>query len=137
MRSSLILFSIICIICGCRNQYEGIPDVNVNIYVNIQNPQYQHLSGMGSWSYVEGGSKGIILFNVDNDQFLAYERHCPYDPENSCSKVSVDETDLFAIDSCCSSKYQLLNGSVIEGPGSLPLKGYSTSFDGNIIHIWN
>ena len=132
-----ILFPIIIILLGCKNQYEGIPNVNVNLYINIQNPQYQNLSGMGSWTYLEGGSKGIIVFNLDNDNFLAYERHCPYQPENNCSKISVDETNLFAIDTCCSSKYQLIDGSVIDGPATLPLKGYNTSFDGNIIHIWN
>ncbi len=134
---SRILFPILIVLFSCKNQYEGIPNINVNLYINIQNPQYQNLSGMGSWAYVEGGSKGIIVFNLDNDNFLAYERHCPYDPQNSCSKISVDETNLFAVDTCCSSKYQLIDGSVIDGPGSLPLKGYNTSFDGNIIHIWN
>tara|TARA_B100001778_G_C18101538_1_gene411980 strand:- start:17 stop:433 length:417 start_codon:yes stop_codon:yes gene_type:complete len=132
-----ILLPTVVFLCSCKNQYEGIPNINVNLYINIQNPQYQNLSGMGSWAYVEGGSKGIIVFNLDNDNFLAYERHCPYDPQNSCSKISVDETNLFAVDTCCSSKYQLIDGSVIDGPGSLPLKGYNTSFDGNIIHIWN
>ena len=132
-----ILFLFLIMFLGCKNQYEGIPDVNVNVFINIQNPQYQNLSGMGSWSYVEGGSKGIIVFNSDMENFMAYERHCPYAPENECSKVSVDQTNLFAIDTCCSTKYQLLDGSVIDGPGSLPLKRYNTSFDGNIIHIWN
>jgi len=132
-----ILFSILITIYGCKNQYEGIPDINVNIYINIQNPQYQNLLGMGSWSYLEGGSKGIIVFNLGNNKFLAYERHCPYLPQNSCSKISVDETNIIAVDTCCSSKYQLIDGSAIDGPASLPLKRYNTSFDGNIIHIWN
>jgi len=124
-------------IISCRNQYDGIPDVSVDVYINIQNPQYQNLAGLGSWSYANGGSKGIILFNLDNENFLAYERHCPYSPENACSKVSVDETDLYALDTCCSSRFQLLDGVLIEGPSQLPLKAYNTSFDGNIIHIWN
>tara|TARA_B100000963_G_C22397809_1_gene567420 strand:- start:261 stop:677 length:417 start_codon:yes stop_codon:yes gene_type:complete len=132
-----ILLPSVALLLSCKNQYDGIPNVSVNVYINIQNPQYQHLSGMGSWAYLEGGSKGIIVFNLDNENFLAFERHCPYDPQNSCSKISVDETNLFAVDTCCSSKYQLIDGSVIDGPGSLPLKGYSTSFDGNIIHVWN
>ena len=51
------------VLCGCKNQYEDIPLVNVNIYINIQSPDYQNLSGLGSWSYIEGGSKGIIVFN--------------------------------------------------------------------------
>jgi nitrite reductase/ring-hydroxylating ferredoxin subunit len=137
IKYSLLFVSVFTLVFGCKNKYEGIPNISVDIYINIQNPQYQNLSGMGSWAYIEGGSKGIIVFNSDNENFLAYERHCPYDSQNSCSRVSVDETNLFAVDSCCSSKYQLLNGSAIDGPASLPLIGYNTSFDGNIIHIWN
>lgn len=125
------------VLWGCKNQYEDIPLVNVNIYINIQSPDYQNLSGLGSWSYIDGGSKGIIVFNVDNENYLAYERHCPFDPENSCAKVSVDETNLYAVDTCCSSRYQLLDGIPIDGPGTIPLKAYNTSFDGNIIRIWN
>ena len=132
-----IPFFAVILLFSCENQYEGIPDFNVNQYINIQNPQYQNLSGMGSWAYLEGGSKGIIVFNLDNNIFLAYERHCPYQPQNECSKISVDETNLFAVDTCCSTRYQLIDGSVISGPGSIPLKRYNTSFDGNIIHIWN
>ncbi|MBL57120.1 MAG: hypothetical protein CMP61_08035 [Flavobacteriales bacterium] len=136
MKVLLMAFTVF-VLCGCKNQYEDIPLVNVNIYINIQSPDYQNLSGLGSWSYIDGGSKGIIVFNVDNENYLAYERHCPYDPENSCAKVSVDETNLYAVDTCCSSRYQLLDGIPIDGPGTIPLKAYNTSFDGNIIRIWN
>lgn len=133
----LLMTLTVFVLCGCKNQYEDIPLVNVNIYINIQSPDYQNLSGLGSWSYIDGGSKGIIVFNVDNENYLAYERHCPFDPENSCAKVSVDETNLYAVDTCCSSRYQLLDGIPIDGPGTIPLKAYNTSFDGNIIRIWN
>lgn len=122
---------------GCRDRYAGIPNVNVDIYINTQNPEFQSLNGLGSWKYINGGSKGIILFNVDLNNFVAYERHCPFQPENSCSKVSVDESNLFATDTCCSSQFQLIDGSVHAGPSALPLKAYNTSFDGNIIRIWN
>ena len=137
MSRFLRILLVLCTIFSCKNQYKDIPLVNVNIYINIQDPQYQNLSGLGSWAYIEGGSKGIIIFNVDNENYLAYERHCPYDPENICSTVSVDETNLYAVDTCCKSRYQLLDGVAIDGPGSLPLKAYNTSFDGNIIRIWN
>lgn len=133
----LLMALTVFVLCGCKNQYEDIPLVNVNIYINIQSPDYQNLSGLGSWSYIDGGSKGIIVFNVDNENYLAYERHCPYNPENSCARVSVDETNLYAVDTCCSSRYQLLDGIPIDGPGTIPLKAYNTSFDGNIIRIWN
>ncbi len=132
---SLIIISIT--LFSCRNQYRGIPNVNVDLYINILDPNYSSLAGLGAWKYVDGGSKGIIIFNLDNETYLAYERHCPHDPESSCSQIEVDETNLVAIDSCCMTKYQLLDGSVLDGPGNLPLLSYSTSFDGNIIHIRN
>jgi len=136
MKRWVLLFTVVSLF-GCRNKYTGIPNVNVNLYINLQDPQYQSLSGLGSWAYLNGGSKGIIIFNLDNENYLAYERHCPYDPENSCAKIVVDDTDLFAEDTCCTTKYQLIDGQAISGPGGLPLKAYNTSFDGNIIRVWN
>ncbi len=134
------LFSILIVsitLFACRNQYRGIPNVSVDVYINILDPSYSSLAGLGAWKYVNGGSKGIIVFNLDNETYLAYERHCPHDPENECSQVVVDETNLIAVDSCCMTKYQLLDGNPISGPGTIPLLTYRTSFDGNIIHIRN
>ena len=137
MRKSFLTYLLFFSLISCKNRYEEIPLVRVNLFINTQNPQYQNLSGLGSWAYVNGGSKGIIVFNLDNENYVAYERHCPFDPENRCSQVAVDETNLYAIDTCCKSRYQLIDGSSIDGSGSLPLKAYNTSFDGNIIRIWN
>ena len=128
---------VILAVAGCKNQYQGIPNVNVDVCIYIQDPSYQNLAGIGSWAYVEGGSKGIVVYNLDNETYLAYERHCPYEPENTCSQVSIDDSNFFLEDTCCTSKYQLVDGSVVSGPASLPLKAYRTSFDGNIIRIWN
>jgi len=132
----LFLLSSCLILINCKNQYEDIPDVNVDVYINTLDPNYQNLAGLGAWAYANGGSKGIIVFQYDLGKFAAYDRHCTYDSKNTCSKISADN-NIYAIDSCCGSKFQLLDGIPIEGPASLPLKKYNTSFDGNIIHIWN
>lgn len=137
MRNFFFIFISSAIIFGCRNQYEGIPDVNVDVYINTLDPKYQNLSGLGSWAYSNGGSKGIIIFHYDLNQYVAYDRHCTYDSKNACSKISADNNNIYATDSCCGSQFQLLDGVPIQGPASLPLKKYNTSFDGNIIHIWN
>lgn len=131
----IVLFSIL--LNSCNKDYEGIPDVNVDLYLNTLNPTYQHLSGLGAWSHVSGGSRGIIVFQYDLGKYVAYERHCTYQPENTCAQAEVDESNLYATDSCCMSRFQLLDGVPIDGPASIPLKSYNTSFDGNIIHIWN
>ena len=133
----LFLLSTCVILVNCKNQYEDIPDVNVDVYINILDPNYQNLSGLGAWAYINGGSKGIIVFQYDLGKFSAFDRHCTYDSNSNCSTVGVDNNNIYATDSCCGSKFQLLDGVPIQGPASIPLKRYNTSFDGNIIHIWN
>lgn len=137
MRNFLFLLISCLIVLGCRDQYEGIPDVNIDVYINTLDPNYQQLAGIGSWAYTSGGSKGIIVFHYDFNKYAAYDRHCTYDSKNTCSKIGADDNNIYATDSCCGSKFQLLDGVPIQGPASLPLKKYNTSFDGNIIHIWN
>jgi nitrite reductase/ring-hydroxylating ferredoxin subunit len=137
MRNFLFLLSSCLILINCTNQYEGIPDVNVDVYINTLDPNYQNLTGLGAWGYVNGGSKGIVIFQYDLGEYVAYDRHCTYDSKNDCSQISTDDNNLYATDSCCGSSFQLLDGIPTQGPASLPLKKYNTSFDGNIIHIWN
>lgn len=136
------MYKLLAILCfftllSCRNNDTGIPDVNVNVYVNLFDPNYQQLNGIGSWAYVNGGSKGLVVYHSDVNTFIAYERHCPYDSNNPCSKVSIDQTNFFLVDTCCGSKFQIVDGFPIEGPANFSLLQYRTTFDGNIIHITN
>lgn len=137
MKKLAFLITVLAINYSCRNDYAGIPDVTVDLYINTLDPTYQHLSGLGAWSHAPGGSRGIIVFQYDLGKYFAYERHCTYLPENTCATVAVDQSNLYAVDTCCGSKFQLLDGVPIEGTATIPLKSYNTSFDGNIIHIWN
>lgn len=134
--SSVLLFCCI-IFIACKRNTSFIPQVPVNVTINTLDPSFQNLNGIGSWSYVAGGSKGIIVFHAEYNEFKAFDRHCTYLPENSCSQVFIDDTQLHAIDTCCDSKFQLIDGLPVEGPASIGLQQYNTSFDGNIIQIWN
>lgn len=131
------IISVIVLVVSCRSDYSGVPNVSVNVYINTFDPKYQKLGALGGWAYVDGGSKGIVVFQYDLDKYAAYDRHCTYLPESACSKVAVDQTNLYVNDTCCNSSFQLLDGSVSNGPATVPLRAYNTSFDGNIIHIWN
>lgn len=131
------LFLIVVFALGCRQNNRPIPEVQVNLAINLQNPEYQTLYGVGNWVYVSGGSKGIIVFRANSDEFKAYDRHCTYRSEESCSRVFVGDNNISANDTCCSSSFQLLDGSPIGGPATIGLQQYNTSFDGNILRIWN
>lgn len=132
-----LLLIIAILLNSCRRDNGYIPRVPVDVVINTLDPQYQSLNGVSGWSYIEGGSRGIIVFRSGFEEFKAYDRHCTYEPDNSCAKVSVSEVGLHAVDSCCASKFQLIDGLPVDGPAAIGLQQYNTRFDGNIIQIWN
>jgi len=131
-------FSLMVLISGCRNTQNNIPEVLVDIQVNINNPGYFSLQAVGGWMYLSGGSRGIIVYRKSSNEFMAWERHCPYQPEDQCAQVSVDSSNVFAVDYCCGSKFLITDGSVVNGPATRGLKMYQTSYDGfAILRIYN
>ena len=120
-----------------KEENANIPLVTVNITIHVNDPAFNVISVPSSWTYVNGGSRGIIIYRVSNSEFKAYDRHCPYDATNSCALVSVDVSNITGLDDCCGSKFLLTDGSVTNGPANLPLKQYNTSFDGNVLRIFN
>ena len=133
-----ILLPII-ILFGCSkdNDNSNIPLVNVNFTINTNNPAYNEEQVTGGGMYLNGGSRGLILYRYSNDEFRAFDRHCTYNSTSSCALVSVDNSNINAKDDCCGSKFLITDGSVTQGPGNLPLKQYNTSFDGSVLRIYN
>lgn len=142
----LIVLSALCFSCAKENPVDKlIPYVRVDLRINPASPQFVpgpngngDLSIAGNWAYIDGGYRGILVYNVGFGEYKAYERTVPYKfPNDSDCRVEVDDTNFFADDPCSSSKYSLLDGTVYDGPAKLPLKQYSTQFDGIYLHIFN
>ncbi len=135
--------------CGKENPVDDlIPYVSINRRINPLSPQFVpgengngDLTIPGNWAYLNEGYRGIIIFNsgFEDFRYKVFERTAPYNfPNDDDCKVEVDETGLFAIDPCSNTRYNLFdNGYPDQGPGSLPLKQYQTSFDGTYIYIHN
>ncbi len=119
------------------NNNSNIPYVPVNIDIYPANPQYNDLNVIGGWLYITGGSRGIIIYRFTQDEFYAYDRHCTYQPTNSCGKVIMDTDNITLVDTCCGSKFIVVDGSVINGPAGLPLQRYQTYYDGTTLNITN
>jgi len=120
-----------------KDKNSNIPLVPVNVYIHVNDPAYNMITVPGGWTYIIGGSRGIIIYRASNDAFKAYDRHCTYNSSSSCALVSVEVNNITALDDCCGSKFLLTDGSVTNGPANLPLKEYSTTFDGSVLHIFN
>ncbi len=127
----------ILILNGCEENTSQIPQVPVNLYLNLNNPEYFDLQPVNGFVYEEGGYRGIVIFQRAQSDYVAYDRASPYDPTNDCAKIYVDQTRLIAVDSCSGSEFQMYDGSVVKGPAEYPLKMYQTSFDGSILYIYN
>ncbi len=115
----------------------GAPPTLVDINININNPSYIDLAVPGGWVYLSGGNQGIIVYRKTVDEFVAMDRLCMYQPSQLC-RVHVDDTDLIARDTtCCASAFLLIDGSVTQGPSSLGLVRYNTTFNGTTVRIFN
>ena len=140
-RNYTVLVLFLLIFSACDENKSPIPVVPVDIYLEGINsdPQYYDLQNLGGYVYITGGVSGIIVYRSSADEFKAYERACPYDPD--CGRITVDSGNLNAIDSlCCHSEFSLLlDGAVSQGPAQFPLRQYQRIYDPNnqVLHIKN
>jgi nitrite reductase/ring-hydroxylating ferredoxin subunit len=110
--------------------------VYVDIYLYTTDPAFSPLNAVSGYTYVAGGSKGILIFRKSQTEFMAYDRHCPFNVTEG-NQVTVDASGLIAVDAVCGSKFLITDGSPNSGPASNPLKYYQTNFDGTMLHIYN
>lgn len=122
---------------SCRNDKHPVPYVHVDFLIDINSTFYNELTSVGGWVYVTGGYKGIVIYRLSMDQFLAYDRSCTYDPSNPCERVVMEPSGLALVDSCCGSRFLILDGSVISGPAKFGLRAYQTHFDGRFLRVFH
>lgn len=132
------LLVIVCITFACKKSTDQIPPASVDFYIYLSQPEFQTLNTVGNYVYVTGGVKGIIVYHKTIEEYAAYERTCPYDPNTSGAIVEVDSSGLGLIDYHCGSRYSILDGSIVNGPTSYPLRQYYCEYDGvSSLHIHN
>ena len=122
---------------GCKKDGNTPECGYVNYSIYTSEPQFLSLNAVSGWIYIGGGCKGIIVYRKSQDEFLAFERACTYDADNSCPGVTVEGNNINAVDTCCGSKFQIFDGNVTKGPASRPLQQYRTSFDGSVLEVFN
>ncbi len=130
------------------------PAVLIDFYVNLDLPLYNDLNFPNGYVYEKGQGykqRGVILYNtgfIGPDQYVAFDRSCPYKVDSTCSIVSVDSSTLYyrcgqytgaggKFSPCCNSKFVASNGSQYEGLADRPLKQYFVTIIGRQLHITN
>jgi hypothetical protein len=142
---TIILLCILITSCNKDNgDRQPLPPTNISIDPN--STIYQELNVVGGWLYldehdrVEPPSRGIIVYRLSTEQFLAFERTPPFKPDSCCNPSKTVCTALivdfpFILDTCTSSKYLILDGSPVSGPSSMTLGMYVTEYNGEMLFI--
>ncbi len=161
-RTILHLLILICaatLLNGCQKYPENpnrpILPYPITIYPNQM--QYQPLHTIGGWVYitseVESTSRGIIVFHSPDNEYIAYDRIPPNEPD-ACTDSHGNTTRLvvewpFVVDHCNNAYYNILNSEILiaepdmipnfptDGVPVYPLIQYHTTFDGNKLVIYN
>jgi len=136
---SLILVILISSTWSCKDKpvHDTIPEVAVNINIDVNSTMYIGLNTIGGWVYLTGGYRGVLVYRLSVDEFVAYDRGCPYDPRELNARITMDPSGITCSDTCCGSQFSILDGGPITGPATLPMKRYYTYYDGNILTINN
>ncbi|MBI3509223.1 MAG: hypothetical protein HY064_01065 [Bacteroidetes bacterium] len=123
---------------ACQKEHQYVPNVYVNLIVYVNDPQNISLTTVGGWKYFSGGNRGIVIYRKGQSEFMAYDRTCPYKPEDPSSVVAVDTTNnVLMKDVSCGSQFLLSDGSNVAGHAVIPLKMYRTTFDGTTLRVTN
>jgi len=125
--------------CNSRPENPNEPDVDINFTINPNSLEYFNLNIVSGWMYVTSRypSRGIIIYRYSQDEFKAYERLPPNDP-NACgidNRLFVDFP--YVVDSCLDYKYSILDGGLIQGGPGYNLIQYYTQYDGTLLRVYN
>ena len=111
---NVLLFLVL--ILGCsknpiqRNPY--LADIRFQRNLNLSLPLYNQLNFVGGSILIPDiGIRGVIIFNLSGNTFLAWEATCPNHLPESCSKLDI--SGVLAECSCEDFQYSLATGQLL------------------------
>ena len=121
-----------------RNPY--LYDLSFQQEIPLNLPQYDGLRfAGGSLTLLQFGHKGIHVFNLNGNDFLAWEASCPNHSPNDCSRTEI--TGVLAECSCENYRYSLATGQLLTetntGDTMYPLVNYYIEKRGNSLFVSN
>ncbi|WP_103865241.1 hypothetical protein [Aquimarina sp. I32.4] len=124
-----------------RDNNQFLPPSSINYQINLNLPQFNPLKFPDGRiiDYSENGSiKGIIIYNINNTQYAAFELSDPNHSPSSCSTQKID-----GLTSTCNCKdgnsYNIVTGQKTSGTGTgqFGLRRYNIRRNGNTLFITN
>ena len=120
-----------------RQRNPNLVDVNFRHQLNLDLPEYNDLRYPGnSFVTYNYGVRGIVVYNINNSQYSAFELSDPNHPPSQCSAMAVE--GILATCRCDDgNSYNIITGEPSEGELRYGMKPYRVERRGNMIEIYN
>lgn len=132
---------------GCIHAIENpnYPNAVINFTIYPNTLHEFELNTVGGYKYYtsdpQSTSRGIIVCRITMEEFRAYDRLPPNNPNaccdslGNCSRLVVEGLNI--VDHCNDITYNIINGSILEGDGVYDLIQYHAVYNGTELHIYN
>ncbi|MDO6800908.1 hypothetical protein Q4595_00470 [Wenyingzhuangia sp. 1_MG-2023] len=148
MFQKIIFFFLLILLMACNKQEFNqqktlVPYTAVNTTTNPFDPTFISNTGVGGYTIITGqgyNANGIIVFNLGNNYFLAFDLTCPYiDPEECTTSMSVNTSGKMSCDNCTNDNitFTQYNTSATVNGQTYSLRQYSAILEGNAVRITN
>lgn len=125
---------------GCKKEGDDsqVPRIATDIQINLNLPSYNALLNPGGYAYAIGGSQGIVIYRLSQDEFTAFDRHCTYNVDEGC-RINVTDGTIAKDEDCCLSEFEILSGTPVSGNAERALLRYNTQFNpnANFLRVYN
>ncbi|MDG5490414.1 hypothetical protein [Psychroserpens sp. SPM9] len=137
---SFVLSLLVLMNCGSDdniNNCNFLLNVGVNASLNLNLPEYSQLMFTSNSVYVANqGNGGIIVTNVGNNNYRAWDAADPNHVPSACSLLQIDGAN--AVCGCADeNEYSLFTGQAIGDPLPCGLKEYRVTLSGSNLVISN
>ncbi len=137
MYKIIIFLACIILFINCSdtsNLTNCIRSTNISTTVDLNNPGLINAQTPGGFAEIPGGIKGIVLFNKNGTDFVAFDKLCP---KNMCTSPMIFENRLLKC-TCHESTYTLDFGGAPQTEGfECPAIEYNVLKRGSSIRITN
>jgi nitrite reductase/ring-hydroxylating ferredoxin subunit len=135
MKKKLFFLSILSFFINCSdtaNLQNCIRTLPLNILRDIYNPELINVQTPGGFAEIVGGNKGILLFNKNGTEFVAFDKLCP---ANDCNQPMIFESRILKC-SCDNSRYSVDFGGAPQTSGfECPAIEYRVVKNGSTLQI--
>ena len=110
----------------------------VNIQLDLSLPQFNPLNFPGNNIIINAqGIKGIVVYNIDNNQYVALDLTDPNHAPNDCSRMTIEGIEATCPCPDDENNYNIITGQHLGNPNLFPMQRYRAVRSGNVINITN